>query len=78
MRINLFGIPFDSNTAKKGEIENIPGFDKVVGVDLIQKVTEQLERLNAESAQKIVQEMKEQEDSIRIIDDNVKTVNQTE
>ncbi len=61
LRINLYGLPFDSNTAKKGEIENIPGTDKIVGVDLIQKVTEQLEKLNAESAQKVVKEMKEQQ-----------------
>ncbi|MCE7743001.1 MAG: FAD-dependent oxidoreductase [Candidatus Heimdallarchaeota archaeon] len=66
LKIKLFGIPFDSNTAKKGEIENIPGFDKVVGVDLIQKVTEQLGKLNSESAQKVVQEMNDQQDSHKV------------
>ncbi|MCG3224072.1 MAG: thioredoxin-disulfide reductase, partial [Candidatus Heimdallarchaeota archaeon] len=39
--IKIFGIPFDSNTAKKGEIENIPGINKVVGVDYIQQIITQ-------------------------------------
>ena len=33
--IKIYGIPFDSHTAKKGEIENIPGIEKIVGVDYI-------------------------------------------
>ena len=63
LKINLFGISFDSNTAKKGEIENIPGFDKIIGVDLIQKITEQLENLNTESS------------SISTINENVTNIN---
>jgi len=46
--IKIFGIPFDSNTAKKGEIENIPGTSKVVGVDFIQQLIEQVQSLNSE------------------------------
>lgn len=46
--IKIFGIPFDSNTAKKGEIENIPGINKVVGVDYIQQIITQIENLSAE------------------------------
>jgi len=46
--IKIFGIPFDSNTAKKGEIENIPGINKVIGVDYIQHIISQIENLNAE------------------------------
>ncbi len=49
--IKLFGIPFDSNTAKKGEIENIPGISKVVGVDFIQQLIDQVITLNAEGSQ---------------------------
>lgn len=48
--IKIFGIPFDSNTAKKGEIENIPGINKVVGVDYVQQIITQIENLNAEFA----------------------------
>ncbi len=48
--IKIFGIPFDSNTAKKGEIENIPGINKVVGVDYIQQIITQIENLSAEFA----------------------------
>jgi thioredoxin reductase (NADPH) len=48
--IKIFGIPFDSNTAKKGEIENILGINKVVGVDYIQQIVTQIENLNAEFA----------------------------
>jgi thioredoxin reductase (NADPH) len=48
--IKIFGIPFDSNTAKKGEIENIPGINKVVGVDYIQQIITQIESLSAEFA----------------------------
>ena len=48
--IKIFGISFDSNTAKKGEIENIPGVKKVVGVDYIQQIITQIENLNAEFA----------------------------
>ena len=78
LKINLFGIPFDSNTAKKGEIENIPGFDKIIGVDLIQKISEQLGKLNSESARKVVQDMQNQEgvhkvdlsDSLALLDDS--------
>ena len=46
--IKIFGIPFDSNTAKKGEIENIPGISKIVGVDYIQQLITQIENLSAE------------------------------
>ncbi|MHA1202078.1 MAG: NAD(P)/FAD-dependent oxidoreductase [Candidatus Heimdallarchaeaceae archaeon] len=46
--IKIFGIPFDSNTAKKGEIENIPGINKVVGVDYIQQIITQIENLSVE------------------------------
>ncbi len=48
--IKIFGIPYDSNTAKKGEIENILGINKVVGVDYIQQIITQIENLNAEFA----------------------------
>jgi thioredoxin reductase len=48
LTIKLFGIPFDSNTAKKGEIENIPGINKVIGVDYIQQLTDQIQSLNTE------------------------------
>ncbi len=48
--IKIFGIPFDSNTAKKGEIENILGINKVVGVDYIQQIVTQIESLDAEFA----------------------------
>ncbi|MHA2256329.1 MAG: NAD(P)/FAD-dependent oxidoreductase [Candidatus Heimdallarchaeaceae archaeon] len=51
LTIKLFGIPFDSNTAKKGEIENIPGINKVVGVDFIQQLVDQVESLNTEFTQ---------------------------
>lgn len=51
LKIKLFGIPFDSNTAKKGEIENIPGLNKVVGVDFIQQLVDQVESLNTEFTQ---------------------------
>ena len=51
--IKLFGIPFDSNTAKKGEIENIPGISKVVGVDFIQQLVDQVEGLNTEGSQSL-------------------------
>ncbi len=53
LAIKLFGIPYDSNTAKKGEIENIPGIAKTVGVDFIQQLVEQLQNLNSEFAQDI-------------------------
>ncbi len=49
--IKLFGIPFDSNTAKKGEIENIPGINKIVGVDFIQQLVQQVESFNLEFVQ---------------------------
>jgi len=49
--IKLFGIPFDSNTAKKGEIESIPGISKVIGVDFIQQLVEQAQSLNLEFVQ---------------------------
>ncbi len=51
LKIKLFGIPFDSNTAKKGEIENIPGINKIVGVDFIQQLVEQVQSLNLEFTQ---------------------------
>ncbi len=46
--IKAFGISYDSNTAKKGDIENIPGVDKIIGVDYIQKLTEQIEKFSSE------------------------------
>jgi thioredoxin reductase (NADPH) len=58
--IKLFGIPFDSNTAKKGEIENIPGISKIVGVDFIQQLVEQAQSLSLEFVQdKITSEVVE-------------------
>jgi thioredoxin reductase (NADPH) len=79
LKIKLFGIPFDSNTAKKGEIENIPGFERVVGVDLIQKITGQLGRLNAEYFQSEDKtdafDLLDSKASIQNISDNVKTLN---
>jgi len=51
IKVKLFGIPFDSNTAKKGEIENIPGISKIVGVDFIQQLVEQVQNLNTEFIQ---------------------------
>lgn len=51
LTIKLFGIPFDSNTAKKGEIENIPGINKIVGVDFIQQLVDQVDNLNTEFTQ---------------------------
>ena len=50
INIKLFGIPFDSNTAKKGELENIPGISKVVGVDYIQQIIDQIQNFNSEFA----------------------------
>ncbi|MEE9409525.1 MAG: NAD(P)/FAD-dependent oxidoreductase [Candidatus Heimdallarchaeota archaeon] len=50
LTIKIFGIPFDSNTAKKGEIENIPGINKIIGVDFIQQLVEQVESFNTEFA----------------------------
>ncbi|MHA1202951.1 MAG: NAD(P)/FAD-dependent oxidoreductase [Candidatus Heimdallarchaeaceae archaeon] len=82
LKIKLFGIPFDSNTSKKGEIENIPGFEKIVGVDLIQKIIDQLGKLNSESVQK-----EDKSDSLALLDDtspiqsisdDVKAVNKLE
>ena len=51
LKIKTYGIPFDSNTAKKGEIENIPGIHNVVGVDFIQQLVEQVQELNMEFIQ---------------------------
>ena len=65
LKILLFGIPFDSNTAKKGEIENLPGFEKIVGVDLIQRITDQLGKLNSEYL-----ETEDRSDSLALIDNN--------
>ncbi len=60
LKIKIYGIPFDSNTAKKGEIENIPGIHKIVGVDFIQQLVEQVQSLNLEFTQeKIGSEHKE-------------------
>jgi len=63
LKIKLFGIPFDSNTAKKGEIENLPGFEKIVGVDLIQKITDQLGKLNSEYSKS-----EDKSDSLALLD----------
>ncbi|MFW9853097.1 MAG: hypothetical protein ACFFDS_09145, partial [Candidatus Thorarchaeota archaeon] len=51
VKIKIYGIPFDSNTAKKGELENIPGISKTVGVDFIQQLVEQVQSLNLEFTQ---------------------------
>lgn len=51
IKIKIYGIPFDSNTAKKGEIENIPGISKIIGVDFIQQLVEQIQNLNLEFTQ---------------------------
>ncbi len=48
--IKTFGISYDSNTAKKGDIENIPGVDTIIGVDYIQKLTEQIDKFSSEFA----------------------------
>ncbi len=50
LKIRLFGLPYDSNTAKKGDIEIIPGIKKVVGVDYIGQILEHIEVLNKEYA----------------------------
>ncbi|MHA1222603.1 MAG: NAD(P)/FAD-dependent oxidoreductase [Candidatus Heimdallarchaeaceae archaeon] len=57
--IKLFGVPYDSNTAKKGEIENIPGITKVIGVDFIQQLVEQVQSFNNEAQLKPLPENKE-------------------
>jgi len=49
--IKLFGIPYDSNTAKKGELETLPGISKIVGVDFIQQIIDQVQNFNAEFVQ---------------------------
>jgi len=48
VKIKIYGIPFDSNTAKKGELENIPGINKTIGVDFIQQLVEQIQNFNLE------------------------------
>ncbi|NPD90095.1 MAG: FAD-dependent oxidoreductase [Asgard group archaeon] len=63
LKIKLFGIPFDSNTAKKGEIENIPGINKIVGVDFIQQLVQQVESFNLEFAQDKLGEERAEETS---------------
>ncbi len=51
LKIKLFGIPFDSNTAKKGELETLPGISKIIGVDFIQQIVDQVQSLNLEFIQ---------------------------
>jgi thioredoxin reductase (NADPH) len=48
LKVKIYGIPFDSNTAKKGELENIPGINRIVGVDFIQQLVEQVQSLSLE------------------------------
>ena len=68
LKIKLFGIPFDSNTAKKGEIENIPGINKIVGVDFIQQLVEQVQSLNLEfTHDKISSEVKDESPKEEIV-----------
>ncbi|UJG42026.1 MAG: FAD-dependent oxidoreductase [Candidatus Heimdallarchaeum aukensis] len=48
LKIKLFGIPYDTNTAKKGTIDTIPGVESVVGVDYIVQILGQIEKFNNE------------------------------
>ncbi len=70
--IKIFGIPFDSNTAKKGEIENIPGINKVVGVDYIQQIITQIENLSAEFAKE------DEPNKLEFINENVTALSKNE
>jgi len=82
LTIKLFGIPFDSNTAKKGEIENIPGINKVIGVDFIQQLTEQVQNLNAEFTRDKVSSVSENQSTdspkIDITNETVKSVSRND
>ncbi len=70
--IKIFGIPFDSNTAKKGEIENIPGINKIVGVDYIQQIITQIENLSAEFAKE------DEPNKLEFINENVTALSKNE
>lgn len=70
IKIKLFGIPFDSNTAKKGELETLPGINKIVGVDFIQQIVEQVQSFNLEfTHDKIIVDSKERTAQEEIISD---------
>jgi thioredoxin reductase len=73
LTIKLFGIPFDSNTAKKGEIENVPGIIKIVGVDFIQQLVDQVENLNTE-----IERNEVASSTLEITNEMVKSVTKTE
>ncbi len=65
-KIAVFGQPYDSHTAKKGEIDNIPGFSKLVGVDLIQQILKQIEDTSITIKHDLVTEVKKEESTFHI------------
>lgn len=48
LKVKLFGIPYNTITAKKGTIDTIPGIESVVGVDYIVQILGQIEKFNNE------------------------------
>ncbi|MHA1686039.1 MAG: NAD(P)/FAD-dependent oxidoreductase [Candidatus Heimdallarchaeaceae archaeon] len=46
--LKIFGKPFESNTAKQGEINNFPGYKKIIGVEFIQNIVDQVRDLGIE------------------------------
>jgi thioredoxin reductase (NADPH) len=78
IRIKLFGIPFDSNTAKKGELETLPGISKIVGVDFIQQIVDQVKGLDSEFLQDKNTSEDQDFSSIEITNEMVKSVSKSD
>ncbi len=62
LKIKVFGLPFDSNTAKKGELRNFPGWDEIIGLDLIQRVVDHTDKFHMEYMADLTHETAKEED----------------
>ena len=67
-KIKAFGIPYDSNTAKKGDLINIPGIEKIVGVDYISNIVNQLFQSNQDASEESL------DSNVELIQENVTKV----
>lgn len=58
MKIVLLAVDSGGQTAKAASVENYPGFEKISGVELVEKMVQQLKNLNIESNLEEVREIK--------------------
>lgn len=66
MSIKVFGRPFESNTAKQGDINNYPGFTKIGGIDLIQNTMDQISNLKLDISEEEVKGISKDGDKFKI------------